>query len=209
MKKTVTPAVLTANQRNAKRSTGPRRMNNVKHNALKHGLLTKTFPFKNEDEEAEFRKFRHELRANLAPEDAVQTMLVEEIAVCWWKIRTATEWQVKEVKARQGGANAVVEAYVEQTGNYSFADWQSHLQSAARSGWELREVTLRVGGSDTKEQNPVGRESKDAVVRQFEARLGSAVETGMRYRNTWKRDLYKALETFMTLKNGRKGHGQS
>jgi hypothetical protein len=207
MKKTVTPAVLEANRINAKKSTGPRRTDTVKHNAIKHGLLTKVIRFKNEQEESEFKKFRHELRADRRPEGAIETMLVEEVAMCWWKLRTATDVELKEFKARRNGAKAAVEAYVEQSEEHSYSDWQNHLQSAARSGCEVREMTLRVGGSDTK----AGRceEPKEAGMRQFEVKLGSAAESGMRYRNAWKKDLYKALEVLTTLQNGRKGRGQS
>lgn len=195
--KSVTPAVLAANRLNARKSTGPRRHNNVKHNAIKHGLLTKTFPFKNDEEEVEFRKFRHELRADLRPEGAVETILVEEIAVCWWKVRMATEWELGELTARRSGSKAVVEAYAESTQLWS--NWQSHLQNAAKSGWELRELTLRVGGSDK------GTLSKEAGIRHFEAKLGSAAESGMRYRNAWKRDLYKAMKALKTVQEERNG----
>jgi hypothetical protein len=205
MKKPVTPAVLAANRLNAKRSTGPRRCGAVKHNAFKHGLLTKAFRFTDEQEELEFKKFRHELRADLRPEGAVETMLVEEIAVCWWKLRMATEWEFKEFKSRRGAAKAVVEAYVEASGSYSGLNWSDDLVNAARSGWECREMTVRVGRSSAGD----GIKPEESNIRQFEGRLGSAAESGMRYRNAWKKDLYKALEELTTRQNGRNSRGQS
>lgn len=204
MKKNVTPAVLAANRLNAKRSTGPLRRDAVKHNALKHGLLTKAIPFRDEHEEREFTKFRHELKTDLRPEDSIQTMLVEEIAVCWWKLRMATAWELKEFSGRRSGAKAAVEAYLESSEDYSPSDWQKHLQDAANAGWELREMTLRA--DESSEGAIVGKKTR---THQFEARLGSAAESGMRYRSAWKRDLYKALEMLRTLQNGGIGRGQA
>ena len=200
MKKTVTPAVLAANRLNSKKSTGPRRCDAVKHNAMKHGLLTKVLRFQDEEQEREFKKFRHELKADLRPEGAVETMLVEEIAVCWWKVLMATEWELGEFKKSVRTAEAVIEAYVESSQPYSSFTCSDDLPEAARDGWECRELTIRVGGGMSEN----ARSEKEAKLRQFEAKLGSAAESGMRYRSSWKRDLYKALETLRTLQNQRR-----
>jgi hypothetical protein len=60
--------------------------------ATKHGLLAKQLVFRNEDEAEEFKALIDDLEKDFAPEGAVQGMLVEEIAVTWWKLRIAVGW---------------------------------------------------------------------------------------------------------------------
>lgn len=138
--KSVTPAVLAANRANSKRSTGPRRTGTVKHNAIKHGLLMRDLHFKDEQGEAEFKKFRHELMADIRPEGAIETMLVEEVAVCWWKLREAMDWESKLFKASRSAAKATVEAYGESSQSCSF-DWSDDFS-------EDRTIQPRVSGDD-------------------------------------------------------------
>jgi len=71
-----------------------------KWNSLKHGLLAKTVVLKwgplKEDEE-EFAQLLTDLRNDLTPLGALEEILVEEIAVCYWRIRRVLRAEAGEI----------------------------------------------------------------------------------------------------------------
>jgi len=82
-------AQLAANRANAARSTGPKTAEGreaARRNALRHGLTAKQLVLP-EEEAADFMSFHDELRAALAPEGAVEELLVERIVLCAWRLR--------------------------------------------------------------------------------------------------------------------------
>lgn len=89
MKKAVTPAVLEANRRNAKKSTGPRRTDAVRSNAVVDGLLSQSIIFENAEEEGKFRELAENLSQDYQPQSYTEAMLVEEVAVSRWKVQLA------------------------------------------------------------------------------------------------------------------------
>ena len=89
IKKTVSDQVIAANRKNAQKSTGAQSAaakSKLKYHAVKHGLLTKALLFENDQEQAEFQELAATLEEDFKPRGVVQGMLVEEIAVCWWKL---------------------------------------------------------------------------------------------------------------------------
>ncbi len=86
---------LQANRRNARRSTGlrtPQGKQHVRLNALKHGLLARsvTVPLRGAAEKTrEFRSLMARLAAELRPVGILEEMLVEKIAVAYWRLRRA------------------------------------------------------------------------------------------------------------------------
>jgi len=92
-----------ANQQNARRSTGPRTLEGkakVRYNALKHGLLAKEVivPLGDEYEKrADFDHLVHELYKHYAPVGPIEAMLVDKIAVAYWRLRRATRAEVGEL----------------------------------------------------------------------------------------------------------------
>ena len=89
----LTPPLLAAARRNARRSTGPRSpaaKQNSKLNALKHGAYVS---FENQrqamralGENAEqFQALTEELRSAFAPGDALQERQVEDLAWLYWR----------------------------------------------------------------------------------------------------------------------------
>src|SRR3990172_3062800 len=84
---------LEANRKNALRSTGPRTpqgKNTVRWNALKHGLLAKEIVIPagaGRENAADFHNLLAQLRAHLAPAGVLEEVLVEKIAVCYWRLR--------------------------------------------------------------------------------------------------------------------------
>jgi hypothetical protein len=80
---------ISANRRNAEKSTGPRTPEGkaaVARNALRHGLRAeKVLAFG--EQAADFAAFLEEQRAALEPADPVEEQLVERIAFCQWRLR--------------------------------------------------------------------------------------------------------------------------
>jgi len=82
---------LEANRRNAKKSTGPKtklgkswsRLNASKHGILSSALLIKEG--QGAEDPAEFDALMNALEKDLVPVGALEVMLVEKIAVCFWR----------------------------------------------------------------------------------------------------------------------------
>ena len=80
-----------ANRRNARLSTGPKTeqgKNHSRRNAIKHGILASALLItagEGAEDPAEFNEFMTGLRRDLAPVGTLEEMMVEKIAVCWWR----------------------------------------------------------------------------------------------------------------------------
>jgi len=82
-------AQVAANRRNAAKSTGPKTAEGkaiARHNALRHGLTARQLILCGEGF-ADFARFHAELRAALAPRDAVEETLAERVVLCAWRLR--------------------------------------------------------------------------------------------------------------------------
>ena len=95
-----------ANRRNSRRSTGPRTLEGKaisRWNAVKHGLLAKEVVISvgdGKESRAEFDNLLASLRQDLEPEGALEEMLVEKIAICYWRQRRAQRCEVGEIRRR-------------------------------------------------------------------------------------------------------------
>lgn len=82
-------AQATANRINAQASTGPRtdtgKATSAK-NAVRHGLTARAIVIPGEDPE-EFAQFHSDFCARLRPADAVETLLVDRIVACAWRLQ--------------------------------------------------------------------------------------------------------------------------
>jgi len=86
-----TQAQITANRRNAKKSTGPRTPEGkatASQNSLKHGLTAKRDIIKSENQ-AEFDHHRRRFFAELDPSSAIEYMLAERIISLSWRLQRA------------------------------------------------------------------------------------------------------------------------
>src|SRR5215210_3266421 len=78
-----------ANKQNALKSTGPKTPEGkaaIRHNALKHGLLSQEVLLPGEDQEA-LRELSEHLRAELQPVGYLENLLVERIIAAYWRLR--------------------------------------------------------------------------------------------------------------------------
>jgi hypothetical protein len=97
------PKQLEANKRNAQRSTGPRTpagKARVKFNALKHGLLAKSviLPIRSRSEKrSRFDALLAQLIEELKPVGILEDMLVEKIAVSYWRLRRSLRAEAGEI----------------------------------------------------------------------------------------------------------------
>src|SRR5215210_5862045 len=83
------PKKTEANRRNALNSTGPKTPKGkaaVRHNAVKHGLLSQDVLLPGEDEAA-LRELGERLMAELRPEGELENLLVERIVAAHWRLR--------------------------------------------------------------------------------------------------------------------------
>ena len=80
---------LRANRQNALKSTGPKTPDGkaaVRHNALKHGLLSQEILVPGEDGAA-LEELGENLRAELEPVGALENLLVDQIIAAYWRLR--------------------------------------------------------------------------------------------------------------------------
>lgn len=96
---TLSQKQLEANKKNAQRGgvKTPEGKAIVKYNALKHGLLAKEVVVtvgEGEENPEEFNALLDDLKVQLAPEGTLEEMLVEKIAVAYWRLRRAYRFEV-------------------------------------------------------------------------------------------------------------------
>jgi hypothetical protein len=96
---TVSEKQLQANKKNAQKGgvKTPEGKAIVKYNALKHGLLAKEVVVtvgEGAEDPDEFNALLEDLKVKLAPEGTLEEMLVEKIAVAYWRLRRAYRYEV-------------------------------------------------------------------------------------------------------------------
>jgi hypothetical protein len=95
-----------ANRRNSLRSTGPKTRRGkgaVALNAVKHGLLAKQAVITRGDgaeDVEEFNDLLQGLRQDNQPVGMTEELLVEKIAICWWKLARALRHEMGQIRKR-------------------------------------------------------------------------------------------------------------
>jgi len=95
---TVSQKQLEANKKNAKKG-GVKTSEGkaiVRYNALKHGLLAKEVVItvgEGAENQEEFNGLLIDLKTQLQPEGTLEEMLVEKIAVAYWRLRRAYKYE--------------------------------------------------------------------------------------------------------------------
>src|SRR5215471_9815976 len=82
---------ITANQHNAKHSTGPRTESGKRRsrrNAVRHGLTAETVIDSFEDA-ADYRAFERAIKSDYSPQTAIEGQLVSRLASLLWRLRRA------------------------------------------------------------------------------------------------------------------------
>jgi hypothetical protein len=207
IKKTITPKVMAANRANGRKAGGPRDTGTSRQNAVKHGLLAKNLIFRDEEERNEFNRLLRDLEYEYCPAGPTECALVAEVANCIWKLQTANEWEISEIRHRRQAGEAILRAVAE---NYS--DEQMSLftkddgtRSAASLGWDCQELIIRTGSSE-RDFEEFSREKKDKAGNVLiEARLTNSLDSVLRYQSALKRDLYRAIAALADINERRAG----
>lgn len=179
-------------------------MSSGRLNATKHGLLAKQLVFRNEDEAEQFKALIDDLEKDFAPEGAVQGMLVEEIAVTWWKLRIAVGWELEDMANRREASRELLRRFIHnsqdaQISSLSFDDGRP----APFSGWECQGAVLRARSKAQGEDSLSNeREAKDGWS-EMELRITSAMDTILRCQSSLKRDFYRAIQLLHSLPDGK------
>ena len=105
---------LKANRENALQSTGPRTpegKGRVRWNSLQHGLLAQeviipTGP--GQEDHTELEDLLIALRDDLQPSGALEEILVEKIAVCYWRLRRVLRSENGEIRSWLGRRASLV-----------------------------------------------------------------------------------------------------
>ena len=173
-----------ANRRNALKSTGPKTPEGkrfVRWNALKHGLLAREVLIPagmGAEDRTEFRNLLRQLRHDLQPSGALEEILVEKIAVCYWRLRRGLRSEIRGIQNDR--KIAVKELYSSMAMKTELA----HQPDAPRHPDMLRtnssgvEFLLELLGKFRAEAEEIGSLSKDSrqkLTEYFGDRLGSGV----------------------------------
>jgi hypothetical protein len=205
IKKTVTAKVIEANRSNAKKSRGPRNTTVVSQNAIKHGLLTSTLRFKNEGEEKEFHRLVQELAEEQQAAGRMERALIEEAAICLWKLQSANDLEIQELSNRREASKAIMKSLAENDEEELplFSQWDGS-PSPAQLGWECHELTVRRGTTDSEQEkeNFGDRNSKVGHL-QIEARMTTSLDSILRYQAAIKRDFYRAFAALRDMRRDR------
>lgn len=138
------------------KSTGPKTEQGkraVRFNAVNHGFFAKQILLSNlEDDPTEFEAQLRQLREDLQPVGQLEELLVERIAVCFWKSRRALRCEIAE--AKENSSEAVEE--MKKKGKDPYL-----AEEAIESAKRARE----------KAERELTKEEKEARVRDIDERI--------------------------------------
>ena len=235
--KTVSEKQLAANRANAQRSTGPRTPEGSarsRWNALTHGALAKAIiPFSLVPYESRqaFDELLSVLCEEFAPASAIEELLVERIAVSYWRLARLVRAEAAAIASRQENRacdearQAAQYAYSSiQPYTYSLEKQVKSLVGAMRNKRELRSLMIEqypdLAEADDKQLFTAAQAHLSALEEQSAAqqkRLESAqcdqrcIPTlddafqFARYETTLERQLYRALDALERLQRLRHG----
>jgi hypothetical protein len=106
-KKTVTKAVLSANRKNAKKSTGPRTAagkSKSSQGAITHGFFAKELPL-NDEEKRQLETSRRRLQSQLQPRTELQHITFAEIIACLGRCMLALRLEMRRISRIFGQDN--------------------------------------------------------------------------------------------------------
>ena len=103
-KKQISEKKLQANRKNAKKSTGPKTPEGKaksSRNALKHGLLAQQILINDDDpneKTEDFEQLLNDLIDELKPQGSIENLLVERIAICYWRLRRVLRYEAQSIR---------------------------------------------------------------------------------------------------------------
>jgi hypothetical protein len=200
---------LQANRENATKSTGPQTVlgkETVSRNATKHGLASRSLTFETEEERTEYEKLYADFYDEFAPKTKFETMALDDFVVSLWKQQLAERFAMLELRSRTRAAAAILKACAACSGiNLTpISDNHDEASNVGNSGWECRELVVRVGDQTLGLTSSLLEVNKDRPQVHFEAKLANSAELFLRYESVWKKDKYKAAELLIRLQESRR-----
>ena len=101
--KPISPAKLAANRRNGQKSKGPNTeegKSRSRWNAVKHGVLSRRLLVLNDDDRQTYALLLENLARDLNPGNALEQILVEKIAMCYWRLHIAYGFEADFARSR-------------------------------------------------------------------------------------------------------------
>lgn len=174
---------ISANRKNAARSTGPKTPRGkqvVRWNSLKHGLLAREVVIdtgEGEENVEEFKTLLGQLEADLAPDGPLEHILVERIAVCYWRLRRVIRYETGKIRRR-----------------LDCASWRAAVGQAEQFAFDKKFAGL----GDSGEKFMKSTMGLDYLISVLQTVEESVAEVG--YLDEWAKD--RLFETFGTDKKG-------
>ena len=103
VRKPLSPAKLAANRRNGQKSKGPKTeegKSRSRWNALKHGVLSQRLVVLNNNDGQTYTLLLENLRRDLNPWNALEEILVEKIAMAYWRLHIAYGYEAEFARSR-------------------------------------------------------------------------------------------------------------
>ena len=153
-----------------------------------------------------------DLEADHQPLGRTEQALVEEIAVCLWKMQKINGLEQKEITMRSEASKAIlrsVAANCEDKPLPLFVN-DDGSRSPAELGWECRELIVQTGSTSSEQEQMHGGEDSTAKSGkvQIEARLNTSIDSILRYSAAIKRDLYRAIGTLRDIQRERRDRAE-
>lgn len=99
----ISPAKLAANRRNGRKSKGPKTEEGKarsRWNALKHGVLSRRLLVLGNDDRDTYSLLLENLRRDLNPGNALEEILIEKIAMAYWRLHIAFGYEAEFGRSR-------------------------------------------------------------------------------------------------------------
>src|ERR1700686_102985 len=103
VRKPISPAKLAANRRNGQKSKGPKTeegKSRSRWNALKHGVLSQRLVVLNDNDGQTYTLLLENLRRALNPGNALEEILIEKIAMAYWRLHIAYGYEAEFARSR-------------------------------------------------------------------------------------------------------------
>ena len=201
-KKKMTDNAMSANRKNAQRSTGPKNTTRTSQNARTHGLLCKNLKFRNDEDRQEFEALLRDLNHQDRSTEPLGSVVIEDLAVAVWKLRETIALDLVELGRGRKAADAVITAL-------DNADAGDQLLTAdgetkKRRGWACSELTVRTAVTNMEKDELCQSANNKTGHVQMEAKLTTSLDTLLRYHSAIRRDMYRAIATLQGMQRDRK-----
>ena len=218
-KRHMSDAAIAANRENAKASTGARTKEGkerASHNSWRHGILATTTNVRTHKDRTEFRRIRRLWTKEFDPHGTLEKFFVEEVTGLSWRLGITEEVEIRELLRRRNTAeDANSEQALDDKIELPVDEWELPVNR----GWECEQVIVRAVSGDeegdtdntkmraaaagtiaTKAENVSGNRKHHAQQIEVQALMGSSLDTVSRYRSGLKRELYRAIDKLVKMR---------